>query len=575
MVNNKKENKKLNFESSCNKLSILVAILFFYLAIMSMAVFAINATSGNYSIAMFGSGLQSSNTSSSSYNGTLLLTHTGSTRGANTTTYTSNIGFFDNVSYFRAVSITSYTISPTSAVVGSTISLSISALNSQSVWANVTSPNNQVQRLNLVNDDTLEFLPIPSVVGTYTVTFYANSSTGTIASAVDTFALTATSTTPSSGGGGGGGGGTTATCTYNWDCTPWSVCADGKQTRECKNIGTCTGTENKPIEEIDCSEALFDILLKLKNIDLNENKSLLFSYDLIEQIGVEKIDVHIKTSIIDSRNNEIFSRIETKAVQGNLSVIDKIDEIRFIDGDYILRVDILYGNLQRAFAEQKFKVENGKLEKIVGELPEREKINLTVLLILLILILATAIIIILLKKRRKRKHEVHRHRMEAHKHHKTHKHKHRSSVRKIVIAIAIGAAAIFLETSSRGKIIGFAVNEIPSKVSSNFLWILPLLILIGLLIIYRKKILSKYFSNKVLDLMDKEVYTDSGDYIGKVEEVIIEKNKIDSLRVKLDDKKTTYKTKGLIIKYSQVKGIKHVIIIKNFELGEIEIHSDN
>ena len=75
--------------------------------------------------------------------------------------------------------------------------------------------------------------------------------------------------------------------------------------------------------------------------------------------------------------------------------------------------------------------------------------------------------------------------------------------------------------------------------------------------------------------MDKEVYTDSGDYIGKVEEVIIEKNKIDSLRVKLDDKKTTYKTKGLIIKYSQVKGIKHVIIIKNFELGEIEIHSDN
>ena len=165
--------------------------------------------------------------------------------------------------------------------------------------------------------------------------------------------------------------------------------------------------------------------------------------------------------------------------------------------------------------------------------------------------------------------------MEAHKHHKTHKHKHRSSVRKIVIAIAIGAAAIFLETSSRGKIIGFAVNEIPSKVSSNFLWILPLLILIGLLIIYRKKILSKYFSNKVLDLMDKEVYTDSGDYIGKVEEVIIEKNKIDSLRVKLDDKKTTYKTKGLIIKYSQVKGIKHVIIIKNFELGEIEIHSDN
>ena len=566
MITNNFKQSNFKHRVDYKKTYFLVVILFLFSVFATFTVFAINATSGNYSIAMFGNNLQTSNNStSSSYNATFLLTAAGSTRGANTTTYTANIGFFDNVTFNRSVVINSYSISPTSAVVGSTISLTISATNAQSVWANVTSPNNQVQRIDLINNDDVEFLPIPSVVGTYTVTFYANSSTGAVASAVDTFALTAASTTPSTSG--GGGGGTTTTCTYNWDCTPWSVCADGKQTRECKNIGTCTGTESKPIEEIDCSEALFDLLLKLKNIDLNENKSLLFSYDLIEQIGVEKIDVHIKTSIIDNRNNEIFSRIETKAVQRNLSVIDKIDEIRFIDGDYILRIDILYGNLQRAFAEQKFKVENGKLEKIVAGLQEREKINLTVLLVLLVLILATTIIIILLKRRRRRKHEIHRQRMEAHKHHETHKHRHRSLVRKIVIAVAIGAVAIFLEASSRGKITGFAVNEIPDKISSNFLWILPLLILIGLLVIYRKKILSKYFSNKILDLMGKKVYTDSGDYIGEVEDIVLEKNKIDSLKVKLD--KNKYKAKGLIIKYSQVKGIKHIVIIKNFELGEI------
>ena len=566
MITNNFKQSNFKHRVDYKKTYFLVVILFLFSVFATFTVFAINATSGNYSIAMFGNNLQTSNNStSSSYNATFLLTAAGSTRGANTTTYTANIGFFDNVTFNRSVVINSYSISPTSAVVGSTISLTISATNAQSVWANVTSPNNQVQRIDLINNDDVEFLPIPSVVGTYTVTFYANSSTGAVASAVDTFALTAASTTPSTSG--GGGGGTTTTCTYNWDCTPWSVCADGKQTRECKNIGTCTGTESKPIEEIDCSEALFDLLLKLKNIDLNENKSLLFSYDLIEQIGVEKIDVHIKTSIIDNRNNEIFSRIETKAVQRNLSVIDKIDEIRFIDGDYILRIDILYGNLQRAFAEQKFKVENGKLEKIVAGLQEREKINLTVLLVLLVLILATTIIIILLKRRRRRKHEIHRQRMEAHKHHETHKHRHRSLVRKIVIAVAIGAVAIFLEKSSRGKITGFAVNEITDKMSSNFLWILPLLILIGLLVIYRKKILSKYFSNKILDLMGKKVYTDSGDYIGEVEDIVLEKNKIDSLKVKLD--KNKYKAKGLIIKYSQVKGIKHIVIIKNFELGEI------
>ena len=115
--------------------------------------------------------------------------------------------------------------------------MSISALNAQAVWANITSPNNQEQRLTLVNGASVDYLPSPSVVGTYTVIFYANSSTGALSSATSQFVLTAQSTsTSSSSGGGSGGGGTTVvqSCTYNWDCTPWSLCSDGKQIRECK-----------------------------------------------------------------------------------------------------------------------------------------------------------------------------------------------------------------------------------------------------------------------------------------------------------------------------------------------------
>src|SRR3989344_5377904 len=146
MTNNFKQSDS-EYRRNYKKTYFLIVILFLFSVFATFTVLAINATSASYSIAMFGSGLQSSNASSSSYNGTLLLTYIAGTRGANTSTYTVNIGFFDNVSYNRTVSISSYSISPTSAVVGSTISLSISALNAQAVWANITSPNNQEQRL--------------------------------------------------------------------------------------------------------------------------------------------------------------------------------------------------------------------------------------------------------------------------------------------------------------------------------------------------------------------------------------------------------------------------------------------
>lgn len=325
-------------------------------------VFALTANSSNYSVSMFGTGMATATPSSINYNSTILSEARGTTRNAENDLYTVNVGFFDNVGYYRTVSITSYTIYPTSAVVGSTIGLSISALNYESVWAKITSPNAQVQILNLINGGTVDYVPSPSVVGTYEVVFYANSSTGAIASVVDSFEFTAQVVVPPVEQPSGGGGGTTIieTCAYNWDCIPWSVCSDGKQKRECKNIGTCTGNESKPIEEMQCSESLFDIILKFKEIGLTQNETLKFSVELTETKGIEKIDVHIKYSIIDSNNNEIWSQIETRAVQGNLSYEKEMSEMKLKDGNYILRVDILYGNLQRAFAEQKLTIKGGK-----------------------------------------------------------------------------------------------------------------------------------------------------------------------------------------------------------------------
>ncbi|MBU1103504.1 MAG: hypothetical protein KJ600_03040, partial [Nanoarchaeota archaeon] len=292
---------------------VLIILILFIAIFFIQNASSLTANSSSYSVSMFGTGMATATPSSASYSSVSLLEDKATTRNAESSAYTGNIGFFESVSYHRTVSITSYSISPTSAVVGSTIGLSISALNYQSVWAKIIAPNSQEQTVDLVNGQTVNYLPSPSIVGTYSVTFYANSSTGAIASIVDSFELTeqAAETTPSSGG----GGTTTITenCTYIWDCTSWSICSDGKQVRVCKNTGTCVGTEGKPIEQRVCSDALFDVTLKFTDLVITENNTLEFNVDLIERGGIEKIDVQIKYSIIDKDNNEIFSQIETKA----------------------------------------------------------------------------------------------------------------------------------------------------------------------------------------------------------------------------------------------------------------------
>ena len=540
-------------------------------------VSALTANSSNYSVSMFGTGMASETPSSENYNSTFLSEAKGTTRNAESNAYTSNIGFFENTIYYRTASITSYSISPISAVVGSTIGLYISALNSQNVWAKITSPNNQQQTINLVNNEFITYSP-PSLVGTYSVTFYANSSTGAIASVVSSFELTTqTSSSTSSSGGGEGGGGTTTIiekCTYLWDCTPWSLCADGKQKRICTNTETCNGTESKPAEEMECSQALFDISLNLKHIELTENRNLKFNIDLTEKIGVEKIDVYIKYSIINKENYEIFSQIETKAIQKNLSYEKEIEEIKLLDGEYILRVEILYGYQQRAFAEQKIKIIDSKIEITPTEKKSffdniKNALNKSIVLIVLISIFYSLFIF---------RKDYYRERYSKFIRIKT---------RHVFIFIAIFLGIIVfgfdLITKSKtsltitGKTILSAVSKQHNLVISFVLILVTILIL--LILKYREKIKEsagiieerlrkKYPENSLKRLINKKVYSSEGMFIGKVKNIVLGENKIDSLKVDID-KKYKLKTKGIVMKYKHVRSIGHVVIIDEKILDEV------
>ncbi|MBS3088728.1 PRC-barrel domain-containing protein [Candidatus Pacearchaeota archaeon] len=529
-------------------------VFLIFILIFAQGVFATIAESENYSVARFGTGVQASNFSSTNLEARSVLLANAGTRAAGNSLLTTNVGFWGNTTYHVIVSLSSYSTSPSSATVGSTISLSISALNSQAVWAKIISPNAMEQTLTLTNGGSVTYLPSPSVVGRYNVTFYANSSSGAIASAVSYFELTAApSTTPAPSGGGGGGGGTTKiiekSCTYNWDCTPWSVCSEGKQRRECKNIGTCSGTESKPIEEMPCSEALFDIAVKLKNIKLNGNKSLIIEVELKEKKSIEKIDVHIKHSIIDSENNEIFSQIETKAIIGELSYQKEINEVKLADEEYTLRVDVLYGNLQRAFAEQRFTVEKGEIET------EKEYKIIPIILIFLVLMIMILVLVVLIYRR-----------------------KIKESLRKIKVrqaAVVFGFVVILSLILMRGRLVGFAVDGANAVKNSWIVWIILIILVLGLFIfIYRRKIKEiagkiqsekSYPQNNVNGVLNKQVYTEGGQYLGRVRSIVLGKNGIQRLKVKFG---AGIESKENIVDYQDVKNVgRQVIIVEKEEKG--------
>lgn len=382
----------------------------FLIFICPLLLFAIQfatgltASSENYSVARFETGAASSDSLlSENYSALSISEYEGTTRNAENGVHILNVGFFNNTVYYVTVSIGSYSIYPESAVNGSIIQFSVSALNYQSIWAVLTLPNSTQETISMKNNEYSYY--VANQIGTYNITFYANSSRGNLASVIDSFVITSPVTPPTPPS----EGGTkiiTEECTYIWDCTSWSICSDKVQERKCTNLGNCTGVEGKPLEIRECSDALFDVVMRLNDLEITQNETLNFSVSLTETKGIEKIDVQIKYSIIDSNNTEIFSQIETRAIQGNLTYIKELSEVNLSYGEYILRVDIVYGNLQRAFAEQGFEIVKPETEE---EIPEKgdilslfEELNYAIIILIAFCLLILALIIIVINKLRKR-----------------------------------------------------------------------------------------------------------------------------------------------------------------------------
>ena len=392
--------------------------------------------------------------------------------------------------------------------------------------------------------------------------------------------------TPDSPSGGSSG---SSSCIYDWQCTKWfpSICPEsGTQERICANKGTCTGTERIPNQTRTCKylgplEPLFDIYLTLEDEykEVCAGKKIKANIKLENYAKVELLDAFMTYWILDENNKLIAEVKDTRAVEKetNFNIELKIPESTS-GGTFRIYAEITYSGDKTAVAGETFEI----ISQENCSLFSSYNFNWNYLIYGVLGIVAVLFILILIKLF-KTKFKIIKKKHGKLKSHKEYKNKIKQNLNKIrsknfliIFASFILVGILFVAGKS---MTGFVARSASTNNNWNLFGVILIIGVVGLLVfIYRKNIIekmeirerNKHARDSIRGLMKKKVYTEEGDYLGKVEDVILVENKIDSLRIKLN-KKQKFKVKGIIIKYKDVKSVGHIVIINEKILEKLNI----
>jgi len=131
----------------------------------------------------------------------------------------------------------------------------------------------------------------------------------------------------------------------------------------------------------------------------------------------------------------------------------------------------------------------------------------------------------------------------------------------IIISILFGLQ-IGILFSLTGRIVDeLKTAGMPGSATFAMLIIIVVLIVLVSFLIYKTK-KKPTAKNRVSNLFKKKVYTESGELVGIIKDILIGENKIDSFKIKLTRKnKNKFKIKAISVKYSSVKNIGEIILI--------------
>jgi sporulation protein YlmC with PRC-barrel domain len=483
---------------------ISLGISMFLILLVLPIVYSANGT--NYSVEIFSSGTQAGVTNET-YDSRFILTVNTGTLNASGVVYSSNIGFYNGTFSLNVPIINSYEIYPTSATVGSIIRFYVSAQGAQSLWALVARPDSVTDFVSLNNNNYTYYVSTDST-GAYSVTFYANNSAG-ITDVTTSFQIVNVVVQPPSSGGG-------ASCEYVWSCTEWSACASGNQQRTCRNIGTCSGDKGRPDETRTCEESLFDVKINPESIKIVEN-GLKFSMNLTEVKGNEKIDVTITYNVTDKNGTIVYSETETIAVYGNISFDKILKDIGLGSGDYQLNAEITYGKNQKAVAAYTFKITDKGVEEArpVTVRPLQEFLTIIPMFILslsLVLFLLLIVLRIYFYVRNKK---------------------------ELANVKTVTEHDVFRDITPERNVLFTKIKRI-----------------------FKLKVPARKIGvSSIVDVMNREVFLNSGEHIGSVSDVTISDIKIESLIVKLNERFSKSGINRAIIKQKNVKYYGDIVLV--------------
>lgn len=122
--------------------------------------------------------------------------------------------------------------------------------------------------------------------------------------------------TTTSGGSSGGGSGCSYNEFYDWECSEWDDCVNGKQTRTCKEKNNCGTTYKRPDVERSCeaNKQLFDINWNLEDSKI-ENSSELVGIVMFERFGNVPTFVNLTFIVLGEKGEKLYLE------NGNITVI--------------------------------------------------------------------------------------------------------------------------------------------------------------------------------------------------------------------------------------------------------------
>jgi len=156
-----------------------------------------------------------------------------------------------------------------------------------------------------------------------------------------------------SGGGGSSGGGSSCVYSskYNWNCSEWSGCTLGKQTRICNSKNNCGTTVGRPETQRVCTllSQLFDIKFELKDSKIGTSNKL-SSIIRFESFGNVPTPVGLTYRILNTNEDEVYVDKGEVIVTTEEIVVKNFENLDLPDGRYNLVLTTLYdGNITDEF----------------------------------------------------------------------------------------------------------------------------------------------------------------------------------------------------------------------------------